>query len=91
MYHASSPAPHVDDVYESRTPAIWAATITTFGLAVIAVALRFWARRLMKASYKLDDWLILADLVREHWLYKCLHRDSGSLLRYLLRPLSVPV
>lgn len=45
-------------------PDIYAAVIITLILAVTAVALRFIARRLVKASIWLDDWLTLVALVR---------------------------
>src|SRR5204862_2380102 len=42
---------------------IYVATIITLILAVIAVALRFLARRLIRSPIWLDDWLILVALV----------------------------
>jgi hypothetical protein len=45
-------------------PDLHAALIITLILAVAAVALRFLARRLVKASIWLDDWLTLLALVR---------------------------
>ena len=35
-------------------------------LGTVAVILRFYARRLKKAPYGLEDWLVLASLVRFH-------------------------
>lgn len=40
-----------------------AATSIVFVLAVISVALRFYARRLVKAGIASDDWWILAGLL----------------------------
>jgi hypothetical protein len=45
-------------------PNLYAALIVTPILAIIAVALRFFARRLVHASMWLDDWLALVALVR---------------------------
>jgi hypothetical protein len=44
-------------------PNLYAAVIITPILAIIAVALRFLARRLVHASIWLDDWLTLVALV----------------------------
>lgn len=57
------PIPPGTDIHASRAPQIYAATIITFLLAVLAVALRFWARRLLKARVWLDDWIIVLALV----------------------------
>ncbi|KAL9614954.1 MAG: hypothetical protein Q9167_000596 [Letrouitia subvulpina] len=48
------------NIHESRQSQLYAAAITTYILAVIAVCLRFWARRLLKAAFMLDDWLAAA-------------------------------
>jgi hypothetical protein len=45
-------------------PDLHAVVIVTLILAITAVALRFLARRLVKASILLDDWLTLVALVR---------------------------
>lgn len=50
------------DIHASRKPQLYAATIVTWSLASIAVALRFWSRRLVKTKYWLDDWLALSAL-----------------------------
>ncbi|KAF2806913.1 uncharacterized protein BDZ99DRAFT_422208 [Mytilinidion resinicola] len=50
------------DLSASRQPQIWAAIGTTYALAVICVALRFLARRLVKFTFWLDDWLVLGAL-----------------------------
>ena len=52
------------DLSETRQPDLYASGITTFVLAVVAVCLRFWARKLLKARLLLDDFLIVAALVR---------------------------
>ncbi|KAL8737027.1 MAG: hypothetical protein Q9181_002091 [Wetmoreana brouardii] len=54
------PPPPGVDIHASRQPSLYAASIITWILAVLAVALRFWCRRLTKSGYKLDDWLIVA-------------------------------
>lgn len=48
---------------DNRGPEIVAATATLTVLATIAVILRFLARRIAKAPYGIDDWLILVALV----------------------------
>jgi hypothetical protein len=55
-------------------PDIHAALIVTLILAITAVALRFLARRLVKASIMLDDWLTLVALVR----YSSIRKFSNS-------------
>jgi hypothetical protein len=45
-------------------PNLYTAVIVTLILAIIAVALRFFARRLVHTSMWLDDWLTLVALVR---------------------------
>ena len=52
------------NIHASKQGQLYAATIVTWSLAAIAVALRFWSRRLVKAGYWLDDWLALLVLVR---------------------------
>jgi hypothetical protein len=44
-------------------PDLYAAVFVTLTLAVVAVALRFLARRLVRAPVWLDDWLALLALV----------------------------
>lgn len=80
-------APDVD-LTETKQPVLYAAVITTYGLAVIAVLLRFLARRLRRLDWWLDDWLILVALVRpsgraQAWLLV----DIST--RLLLRPSSL--
>lgn len=48
---------------ESRQPNIYAAEITTYAFALLAVSLRFWSRRIKAAGYWIDDWLILVAMV----------------------------
>ena len=47
------------DIYASRQPSVYAATIITCILAIVAVGLRFWCRKLTKAEYDWDDWLVV--------------------------------
>ena len=51
------------DIYESQQPSIYAATFISWGLAVIAVVLRFTARKISKANFWWDDWLMIVALV----------------------------
>jgi hypothetical protein len=48
---------------QNLQPDIYAALITTTTLAIVAVCLRFLARRLARAELWLDDWLSLLALV----------------------------
>ncbi|KAF2233444.1 hypothetical protein EV356DRAFT_201211 [Viridothelium virens] len=57
------PPPPGLNIHKSRQPELYAASITTWVLALIAVGLRFWCRRLTKSAYRLDDWLIVAALL----------------------------
>ncbi|CAD6588420.1 MAG: hypothetical protein ASARMPREDX12_003322 [Alectoria sarmentosa] len=59
---STAPISPVIDV-RSKAAQFYAATITTYGLAVIAVVLRIWARRLMKAQIWVDDWLVAVALL----------------------------
>ena len=52
------------NVYTSNAPRVYAAAITSYSLAVAAVALRFWARKLMSTRLWVDDWAIAGALVR---------------------------
>lgn len=49
---------------ESRQGSLYAADTVTYALAIVAVAFRFWSRRLKRAGLRADDWLILSALVR---------------------------
>ena len=59
------------EVYKRETPQsnfpsvaqLLTVAIVTYVLAVVAVALRFWARRLMKAQIWVDDWTAAVALV----------------------------
>ena len=57
---ASHQEAHIDD---DRRADIILATVICWTAACIAVALRFTARRMVKAGLQLDDWLILMGLV----------------------------
>ncbi|KAL6721256.1 hypothetical protein ACLMJK_000358 [Lecanora helva] len=59
---ALPPPPPGLDINESRRPECLASSIVTWTLAIVAVALRFWARRLMKTKFWLDDWFAVASL-----------------------------
>ena len=51
------------DLSESYRPSLYAAAIITWILALIAVALRFTARRLTHLHLWYDDWLVVVALV----------------------------
>ena len=53
------PPPSGLDIYASRQPSVYAATIITCILAIVAVGLRIWCRKLTKSGYALDDWLVV--------------------------------
>lgn len=57
---APPPPPPGLDIHASRQASLYAATITTWVLAVAAVGLRFWCRKLTKSGYKIDDWFVVA-------------------------------
>jgi hypothetical protein len=61
-------------------PDIHAALTVTLILAITAVALRFLARRLVKASIMLDDWLTLVALVRYSSIRKFSNSDNDVVL-----------
>ena len=46
-----------------RQNEMYAVALITYVLVVFAVALRFWARRLLKTQIWLDDWIAAAALV----------------------------
>lgn len=52
------------DVHASDAPQFYAAAITSYILAVAAVTLRFWSRKLMRTRLWVDDWSIAGALVR---------------------------
>lgn len=49
---------------DNRQPDLMASSTIPFAFALISVLLRFWCRQTNRAGLKLDDWLILAALVR---------------------------
>ena len=53
----------VADNGKDQAHRFFAVAVTTYVLAVIAVSLRFWARRLMKAQTWVDDWIVALALV----------------------------
>ncbi|RWA10970.1 hypothetical protein EKO27_g4113 [Xylaria grammica] len=61
---SSQVSPPID--YYDNGPGIVASTSVLAFLATVAVALRFWARRLAGVPYALDDYLILAGLLTRH-------------------------
>ena len=78
---STTPIPPGVHIHASRQPELYAADITTYVLAVIAIALRFWARKLMKTKLWWDDWIIAGALVRSQ-------DDAGSAI---FRILTAPV
>ena len=48
---------------DSKQPDIYGAISTVYSVAVLAVVLRLPARRLSKASYWWDDWIIIIAMV----------------------------
>ena len=53
------------DLSASQVPRLLGVNIATFCLAVIAIILRFTARRLTHAVFWWDDWLMLPAIVRQ--------------------------
>lgn len=60
---ASLRKPTLAELTENQGPRITAAELTVTIIATVAVAMRFLSRRVQRAQYGLDDWLILAALV----------------------------
>lgn len=56
------PPPGID-LSASQVPRILGVNIATFCLAVFAILLRFTARRLTRAAFWWDDWLMLPAIV----------------------------
>lgn len=52
------------DLSESRQSNLYASSTIPFFVAVLCVGLRFWCRWKNTAGIWVDDWLILASLVR---------------------------
>lgn len=49
---------------DTSAPGLYTVTSVLLGLAVLAVALRFYARHHQKAALLADDWLLVPALVR---------------------------
>ena len=69
------PPPGID-LSESQVPRLLGVNIATFCLAVIAIMLRFTARRLTHAAFWWDDWLMLPAIVSDS-LFSCVP-DTGK-------------
>lgn len=86
--------PPTYDIRESRAPSLYAATIVTYVLAVVAVACRFWARRLLKARILADDWFAVLALLFATGLFVStivwLHQGYGRHFEVLDRNTFVP-
>ena len=54
----------IDDSYYMRQILY---LVVPSSLAVLAVALRFWARKITKMSFESNDYLIVLGLVRHHY------------------------
>lgn len=52
---SSAPVPAVFDTTSSEAPQFYVAAIISYIFATVAVALRLWARKLMKAQVWVDD------------------------------------
>lgn len=52
------------DLSQTRQPSLYASSTIPFSIAFLCVGLRFWCRWKNTAGLWLDDWLILASLVR---------------------------
>ena len=73
---SSSPQSSSDiNIHESKASNFYAAAITSYVLAVAAVALRFWARKLMRTELRVDDWAIAGAL---EWLQDRVHISTRS-------------
>ena len=53
------------NVEGTRQPQLYAATIITYCLAVLALICRLVSRRLMRSGYGLDDWFAVTALVKD--------------------------
>ena len=60
---ALPPPPPGIDLRATQVPRILGVNIATFALAVMAICLRFIARRLTRLPYWWDDWLMLPAIV----------------------------
>lgn len=59
--HLSYQAKHIND---DRGPLITVVNISLMIVAILAVGLRFWSRKLVKATWREDDLAIVLSLVR---------------------------
>lgn len=57
------PVPTSQGIEGTRQPQLYAASLATYALAVIAVNCRFLSRRLLKSGYRFDDWFSIAAMV----------------------------
>ncbi|CAJ2502527.1 Uu.00g099210.m01.CDS01 [Anthostomella pinea] len=57
------PPPADLDLTATRAPEMIGVLSTTWSLAIIAIGLRLWSRRLMRSRLWLDDWLILVSVL----------------------------
>ena len=63
------PPPAGIDLSQNLGPTILAASLTTWLLALIAIALRLVGRRMKGVTLWLDDWLIIAAVVSPYFLH----------------------
>lgn len=70
------PPPPDVDLGDTQVSRILAVNIATFMLAVIAISLRFTARRLTSLPHWWDDWLMLPAIV-------CCRRDLYTLFQLM--------
>lgn len=59
------PPPPGTNLAASQQPEIIGSIVATWAFAVITVALRFFARRVSRAGFWWDDWLMLPALVKK--------------------------
>ena len=52
------------DLNETLGPEITGVIVSTWGISLLALILRFIARRISEVGYWIDDWLALAAFVR---------------------------
>ena len=58
----NGPPPGID-LAETQVPRILGVNIATFTLAIIAIILRFVSRRISRAPFWWDDWLMIPAIV----------------------------
>ena len=76
--HPASP-PHLRSITHSTQQAsLLGAVVTTWSLMLIAVSLRFGARRLSKTTLWYDDWLIMPAAVRQGFVPYLIMYTSGQ-------------